>query len=101
MACVAGRHLVETPPGGQECLGQDVGRVVCIVRAAQGIAEDGSAVGLVKLLEPVSSLVWATSGGDSKAAPFDTVHVRGAEHFTSGERRCHQPVSWPLVSRVD
>ncbi len=53
---IARRYLVKAPPGSQECLGQDVGRIVGIVGAAQGVPEQGDPVRRVHFLEPVPSL---------------------------------------------
>jgi hypothetical protein len=52
---IAGRDLVQPPPGGQERLGQDVGCIVSVICAAQGVPEQLDPVRRVQILEPVSS----------------------------------------------
>lgn len=52
---IARRDLVQPPPGSQERLGQDVGCIVSVICAAQGVPEQLDPVCRVQVLEPVSS----------------------------------------------
>src|SRR5262249_13011683 len=54
---VARRQVVEPTPGGQECLSDDVGRIVAIVRTAQYVAEHGTEVGRVYRFESLPPLI--------------------------------------------